>query len=158
MSDTWKDLFAPYIENVTRATETVRRKAYESATGYKYALEYFGGRAAEIPALVQQKAAEARLNIRYGFGVAGAKVDQMSEIITRKATQSALGWKMGSSEAGKAITGAGGDIKDYFGSFKYKAILPIVIIGGIVILVAIGYSGLGGPAARVAEREYGRRR
>jgi hypothetical protein len=72
--------------------------------------------------------------------------------------KSLAGWQMGISEAGGKVSESFGNVGDWFESSKWQMLLPIIILAFIAIMVAIGYSGLGAPAARVAEREYVKRR
>ena len=148
---TEKPIFSSYITGL-------KSKIGESLAGYKYGFGYTHEKLAEIPEVVQREARETAIGLKYGFGIAGAKVDQMSSIAQREARETAIGLGYGFGEATKAVGGVGGDIRDYFGSIKWQLLLPIALIGSIALMVAIGYSGLGGPAARVAEREYVRRR
>jgi len=148
-----------YASAKAREAATIaQRKATESALGYKYGFQYLQSKAAEVPEIVQREAKETALGLKYGFGVAGAKVDQMADVVKREAKETYIGYKYGLGEVGKVVGGVGGGVKDYFGSIKWQLLLPVALIGFVVVLVAIGYSGVGGPAARVAEQEYGRRR
>jgi hypothetical protein len=72
--------------------------------------------------------------------------------------KSLAGWEMGISEAGGKVSESFGNVGDWFKSTKWQMLLPIIILAFIAVMVAIGYSGLGAPAARVAEREHARRR
>ena len=150
--------FETLAGKVIKTGEVVKREAEETAIGYRFGLKYVGEKLAEVPAIVQREATETALGIKYGFGVAGAKADQIASVVKREATETAIGYKYGFGEATKAVGGVGGDVKDYFGSIKWQLLLPIALISFVVVLVAIGYSGVGGPAARVAEQEYGKRR
>jgi len=109
-----------------------------------------------------QKVIGAALGIKYGAGYAAAKAQDALAVAQQKATESALGLGYGFTEAGKAVSGAVSSTftgtKDYFSSIKLWLVIPTLLLVFVVVLVSIGYSGLGGPAARIAEREYGRRR
>ena len=140
------------------AAAIAEREARETGIGILYGIGYLQSKAAEVPEIVQREAKESYLGIKYGFGVAGAKIDQMADVVQREARETAIGIGYGFGAATKAAGGIGGDVKDYFGSVKWQLLAPIALIGFIAVLVAIGYSGLGAPAARVAEQEYGRRR
>jgi hypothetical protein len=164
-----KSVFSGYASGIIEAGDITGQKALgaalgikqsvgESVQGWKYGFGLVGKSLGEVPEIVQREAKESYLGIKYGFGVAGAKIDQMSSIVQQEAKKSALGWSYGFSEAGKSIGGVGEGIKDYFGSVKMWLWIPIALIVFILLMVSVGYSGLGGPAARVAEREYVRRR
>jgi len=140
------------------AAAIAQREARETVIGYKYGFGVLAGKAAEVPEIVQREAKETALGLKYGFGVAGAKVDQMADVVKREAKETVIGFRYGLGEVGKAVGGVGGGVKDYFGSIKWQLLLPVALIGFVVVLVAIGYSGVGGPAARVAEQEYVKRR
>lgn len=118
---------------------------------------------------IQQGIAKSIAGWRMGFGYVGGK-----------AKEAAIGFSLGTyltvEEAKKAVGSTVGGIGESFGdvksgigeffsnigestrSLKWLMYILVPILVFIAIMVAIGYSGVGAPAARVAEREYVKRR
>jgi hypothetical protein len=120
------------------------------------------GTPASVIETIQKSIGESAEGWRMGFAHVAGKAREGVE-------KSIAGWKWGISEAGGKVSESFGNVGESFGevtsgvgdflkSFKYQALLPVIILAFIAVMVAIGYSGLGAPAARVAEREYVKRR
>jgi len=109
------------------------------------------GTPATVVETIQKSISESAAGWRMGFAHVGGKAKKAAESAQTGIEKSLTGWGMGISRAGSKVTSG-------FQSIKWQLLLPIIILIFIALMVAIGYSGLGGPAARVAEREYVKRR
>lgn len=99
----------------------------KSLAGWKMGISYLGGKAGEGVAIVKREVGETAVGLGYGTSLVVAK-------------------------AGESF----GNVRSSFESIKWWLLIPILILLFIAIMVSIGYSGLGAPAARVAEREHAR--
>jgi hypothetical protein len=127
----------------------VKRSVWESMTGWRYALGHVQAKAGEVPAIVKREIGETVKG--YGYGakyVGGIAKREVEEIVTGLG----YGASLVVGKAGESF----GDIRSSFESIKWWLLIPILILVFVAVMVSIGYSGLGGPVARVAEREHAR--
>lgn len=134
----------------------IKRSIWESMTGWRYALGHVQAKAGEAPAILKREIDETVTGYTYGFKYAGAKAGEVPVIIKREISETFTGLAYGTSlvvgKAGESF----GDIRSTFDSIKWWLLIPILILAFIAIMISVGYSGLGAPAARIAEREHAR--
>jgi hypothetical protein len=116
------------------------------------------GTPATVVESIQRSIGESAEGWRMGFASVAGKAKEAAAGVQASIERSVAGWQMGISETGGKITESFGNIGSGFQSIKWQMLLPVIILAFIAVMVAVGYSGLGAPAARVAEREYVRRR
>jgi hypothetical protein len=109
------------------------------------------GTPATVVERIQKSIGESVEGWRIGYAHVAGKAKEGIE-------KSIAGWKMGISQAGSKVSESFGNIGGGLSSFKYPLYALVAVFLFIAVMVAIGYSGVGGPAARVAEQEYVKRR
>lgn len=116
------------------------------------------GTPATVIETIQKSIGDSAEGWRIGFASVAGSAKEAAAGAQASIEKSLAGWQMGISEAGGKVSESFGNVGDWFKSSKWQMLLPIIILVFIAVMVAIGYSGLGAPAARVAEREYVKRR
>jgi len=168
-----RSVFSDYATSVIEVGDTARQKALGAALGIEYGVGYAAAKARDAADIATTKIAESAVGLGYGLSEA-------RKVALREAEETVVGLGYGITEGRKLLVGtagtvggaakdvltgavenvggAVGGVKDWFSSAKFQLLIPIAIITFILVMVSVGYSGLGGPAARVAEKEYGKRR
>lgn len=102
--------------------------------GWKMGFSYLGGKAGETVGIIKREVGETAIGLGYGTSLVVGKLGE------------------GVGKIGESF----GNVRSSFESIKWWLLIPILILLFIAIMISIGYSGLGAPAARVAEREHAR--
>jgi hypothetical protein len=137
---------------------TLEKNIKESIMGWRYAFSHMHVKAGEVPAIVKRELEETVTGYGYGLKYARIKTSETVTVLQKGIEKSIAGWGKGVSYVGGKVGEHFGNIQTSFTSVKWWLLIPILILAFIAVMVSIGYSGVGGPAARVAEREYARRR
>jgi amino acid transporter len=124
----------------------------ESATGLGMGFGYV------ISKLIQKSIGESVAGWRYGFAHVAGKAAEAVGGAQKGIEKSLAGWGMGISHVAGKTSEAFGNIGGGLSSFKYPLYALVAVFLFIAVMVSIGYSGVGAPVARVAEKEYVRRR
>jgi hypothetical protein len=136
----------PIVDPGTPATviETIQKSIGESAEGWRMGFAHVAGK--------------AQASIEKTIAGSAERISQTSEEVKKGVEKSIAGWQMGISEAGGKVSESFGNIGGGLSSFKYPLYALVAVFLFIAVLIAVGYSGVGGPTARIAEKEYAKRR
>jgi hypothetical protein len=156
MKESWEE--APYFG------EHIKTKLWESAMGWKYGFDAASIKAGEALQVLKREHEETVIGLSYGAYLAREKATEA--VAGAQKGISGVGAKIGESfgNLGESFGNVGSGVGEFFGnvgestrSLKWLMYILVPIIIFIAIMVAIGYSGVGGPTARIAEREYAKR-
>lgn len=99
---------------------------------------------------------KAIAGLRMGFSDLAAKIGGGVSVVQREVGETVTGLGYGTSLVVGKVGESFGNIQSRFTSIKWWLIIPILFLAFIAVMVSIGYSGVGGPVARAAEREHAR--
>jgi hypothetical protein len=116
--------------------------------------EYDPGTPATVVATIQKSISNSAEGWRIGFASVFGKAQTLSGNISDRMLKIQRGVE-------KSVVGVGkgfGNLGEGVSSMKWLLYIVVFVILFVAVMSSIGYSGVGGPAARVAEQEYVKRR
>jgi hypothetical protein len=136
--------------------------------GYQWAPGYGPGdpgTPASVIETIQKGISNSAEGWRMGFASVLGKAQTLSGNISDRMLKTQRGVEKSVVGVGKGFGDAAGGVGKWFGnlgegasSLKWLLYIVVFVLIFVAVMTSIGYSGVGGPAARVAEREYVKRR
>jgi hypothetical protein len=110
------------------------------------------GTPATVVATIQKSISNSAEGWRMGYAAVAGKAKESFE-------RSIAGWQMLASDVGSKVSSTVGGVGESFGDAASGVGDWFgKVTGAMAVMSSIGYSGVGGPAARIAETEHARRR
>jgi hypothetical protein len=126
--------------------------------------DYDPGTPASVIETIQKSISNSAEGWRMGFASVFGKAQTLSGNISDKMLEIQRGVEKSVVGVGKGFGDAAGGVGDWIGkvtgasSLRWLLYIVVAVLIFVAIMTSIGYSGVGGPAARIAETEHARRR
>jgi hypothetical protein len=122
------------------------------------------GTPASVIETIQKSISNSAEGWRMGFASVFGKAQTLSGNISDKMLEIQRGVEKSVTDVGKGFGDAAGGVGDWFSkvtgasSLRWLLYIVVAVLIFVAIMTSIGYSGVGGPVARIAETEHARRR